>query len=122
MLERLANQGKVVGLAGLRQTAPVSEVGFQPVEGLLTQAGLFLVALASGVVALAAAGQRGTAGGVVTVCRLPVVGQLGVSGEGICPEASGGGVALQERLIAEIGEGQHFLGALGPVLAVEHGG
>ena len=96
------------------------QVGAQPVEGLLAQAGALLVVELGRVLALAGGGQRGEAGGVVAVSGLEVVGQLGVGGEG-------GGVQAGRRVVelldlAPLGQAEAFLVARRRVAAVLEGG
>ncbi len=59
-----------------------SQVGAEPVEGLLPLSYSLNVFELGRVLALGGGGQRGGTGGVVAVCGLQVVGQLGVGGEG----------------------------------------
>ena len=56
-----------LGRAGVDAAAPGGQVGLQPVEGLLAQAGALVVVELGRVFALAGGGQRGKASGVVAV-------------------------------------------------------
>ncbi len=69
--------GRFIGL--LR---PQGQVGRQPVERLLAPPRQLLDVEFATVLALTGSGQRGGAGGVVTVLGLQVVGQLRLGGEG----------------------------------------
>ena len=94
MLHPLSDRG--AGLArGLVHHLPVRlQVGPQPVQGLLTQAGALLVVELVRVLALSATGQRGGADGVVAVLGVQVVEQLRLLGERLAVESHGGRVEL----------------------------
>ena len=59
------------------------QVGTEPVEGLLSQPGLFRIVELRGVLPLACGGQRRLTSGVIAVKGSEIVGQLGVGGEGV---------------------------------------
>ncbi len=107
----LLHDGAGLGGLFLQHPAPGGQVFPQPAEGLPAQAGMFVFAETAGVLALAAAGQRGGAGGVVAVAALQFGGYPGVRREGLGVPARGGGVELFVHL-AEEGQRQ-ALGGIG---------
>src|SRR5262245_33548364 len=84
MLQGPGAPGRGAGLVRLlvQQAAPCLQLGPQPAQGQAAEVSTLLAFEFVGVLALATAGQRGSAGGVITVARLEVVGQPGVGSEG----------------------------------------
>src|SRR5262249_3124880 len=82
--------------------APRLQIGPKPLQGLAAEVGTLLAFELVSVLALAAAGQRGSAGGVITVAGLEVGGQPGVdSGGGGGQLGEGGGTVLKVTNLEE---------------------
>ncbi len=105
----------------LQQPVPGVQVGSQPVQCLLAQTGAIFLGEAGRVLALAATGQGGGAGGVVAIGGAQVGGQF----RGVCEsnfkEARGGCILLDEWLLANVGEIEALAGVLRVVLALQDG-
>jgi len=117
MLDRLPRvRIPVLGEAGVD-----GQVGPQPVERLLAEAGTFLVIEFVGVRALARGSQGSGTGGVVTVLCIQVFGQLRLGGEGIGEETDSGSVTF---LVGDTEQGEFdlLLWAARLRLAREEGG
>src|SRR5581483_1999012 len=91
-----------LGLVALSLLGPDGQVSFQPVEGLLPQAGTLLVFQLTGVLAPATASQGSGTGRIVA---MPLLGESGTSGEvgqGFGVKTDGGGVQLLEGFLTQL--------------------
>jgi hypothetical protein len=102
MLQPLGDGGAGLARGPVHHLPIRLQVGPQPVQSLPAQAATLLVIEGLGVLPLAAAGQRGGAGGVVAVLPLQVVGQLRLLGEPLVVEAGGGCVQFAKLVTGTI--------------------
>src|SRR5262249_2140620 len=90
-LHHLAILRAIVGKAGVG-----SQVGPQPVEGLLTEAGTVLVVQVAGVRAGSPSGQGGSARSAVAILGFQIIRHLRVRGESLSEESDRGVITLFE--------------------------